>query len=475
MPGGGMRCCCANARPDKRDTRIQAADFMGSHYIRFPNSTGGQDGLFVLADFVEPGYAHGYTFLRAVGVPDGGPGEALLLFEHYHPLGEVHFRFGGLEPVRGFEQGDQKRLEHVARADHPGGHAVDAGVEVVQAHVNLGSELAAAHQFLGDVLQFVVQEHHVIAVPTNRAADVQQQAGAEHQHRGNLLGNHFGGVVVPGVERQHFLARYRVAHVELERTNRVTFGADAEKLGFHRVQVNAGIDGFGEYLVQSVRQTLARRRAVDGNVLVSVRNPEVGHRGRAKLAAHFCADLAAGDSVPDPEIADAFVGVSQGEAVGCLGVRKIGLVEIHSQAVGLGPIDPALEVPGLDFVALHEFSSVVEVRSVHGQPVLTGNHGEGLLDVGAELGDGASFAGIIAGGLNASSRKLRAGSLEAAHVVSLPAVQGKRNGGEFLHGGVGIHAGLGKALLRDAVRLLDGFWFHWNLLANNYDKVLKFV
>ncbi len=293
---------------------------------------------------------------------------------------------------------------------------------------------------------------------------------------------------MPGVERQQLLARYRVTHVEFERANRIAFGADAEELGFHRVEVNLGIDGFGEYLVQRIRQALARPRAVDGCVFVSIGNPEVGHRGRAKLAAHFGADLAAGDSVLDPEIADAFIGVSQGEAVGRFGMRKIRLVEVHSQAVGLGPIDPTLEVAGLDFVTVDEFSAVVEIGSVQTQPVLAGNHAERFLDVGAKLADGAGLARIIAGGLNASARELRAGSFEAAHVVSLPTVQGNRNGFEFLHGGIGVHAGFGVALLRDAICPIDVRLFHSNFLAprgpgpgmpgpytHPYDRFLKFA
>ena len=64
-------------------------------------------------------------------------------------------------------------MSSVARADHPGRHAVDAGVEKVEADVHAAEEVAA-HNLLGDRLQIVGEDHDVIAVPADAAADVQQ-------------------------------------------------------------------------------------------------------------------------------------------------------------------------------------------------------------------------------------------------------------------------------------------------------------
>ena len=71
----------------------------------------------------------------------------------------------------------------------------------------------------------------------------------------------------------------------------------------------AGSMGFGEDLVQRIGQPLAGTDAIHGDVLVPVGNPDVGHGRRAQLAPHLRADLAAGDAVLDPEIADALVRV----------------------------------------------------------------------------------------------------------------------------------------------------------------------
>lgn len=87
-------------------------------------------------------------------------------------------------------------LDHVAGADDPGGDAVDGGVEVVEAEVDVGVELAAADELFGDGDEFVVEGDDVVAVPADRAGDVEQEAGAEHEDGADLLGDHLGGVVV---------------------------------------------------------------------------------------------------------------------------------------------------------------------------------------------------------------------------------------------------------------------------------------
>lgn len=52
----------------------------------------------------------------------------------------------------------------------------------------------------GNRTGFIIQQHHVIAVPANRTADVQQQLRYIQHGGGNLVGNHFSRVEVPGVE-----------------------------------------------------------------------------------------------------------------------------------------------------------------------------------------------------------------------------------------------------------------------------------
>ena len=58
--------------------------------------------------------------------------------------------------------------------------------KIVEADVD-AVELAAANQLLGDGLQLVVQQHHVVAVPAHRPADVQQQPRTEHEHGAEIF------------------------------------------------------------------------------------------------------------------------------------------------------------------------------------------------------------------------------------------------------------------------------------------------
>ena len=167
----------------------------------------------------------------------------------------------------------------------------------------------------------------------------------------------------------------------------------------------------------------------------------------------------------DPEIADGFVGVAQRKAVGGLGVRKVSWIEVHAQVVGLGPIDPALEVLGLDLVAVDVRPAVIEVAGVKIEAMVAGDDAERLLDVAPQLGDGASLPGIVAGGLNAAARQLRACGFESAHVIALPAMHGDRNSFEPLHCGIRVHSQCRVFLFSDLVCRIDGLICHCFLLV----------
>ena len=189
----------------------------------------GQNGLFVLLHFINPAHSDRHAFLRAVVIPDGRPRQGFQFFQQSQPPRVVHACSSFRNVLKRFEQGNQQGLQHVARAGHPGGDAVDACVEIVQPDVN-PVDLAAADQLFGDGLKLVVQDDHVVAVPADRPADVQQQLRAEHQDGRNFFGDHFGGMKVPGVEAQQFLAGDRIAQIKFMGADRIAFRANAEEL-----------------------------------------------------------------------------------------------------------------------------------------------------------------------------------------------------------------------------------------------------
>jgi hypothetical protein len=49
--------------------------------------------------------------------------------------------------------------------------------------------------------------------------------------------------------------------------------------------------------------------------------------------------------------------------------EKIRRIEVHPQVVALGPVDPTLEMGGLDLVAIDELAAVLQVTGVQVQPV----------------------------------------------------------------------------------------------------------
>jgi len=141
--------------------------------------------------------------------------------------------------------------------------------------------------------------------------------------------------------------------------------------------------GFGAHYC--LGQALARPGAVGGDVLVPVGNPGVRHRRGAELPSHLGSDLAAEDAVLDPVIADGLVGVAQGKTVGGFRMGEVGRIKVHPQVVGLGPVDPALEVPGLNLGAIDELATVVQVAGMQIEPVAAGNHAQRFLDIAAQL------------------------------------------------------------------------------------------
>ena len=225
----------------------------------------------------------------------------------------------------------------------------------------------------GDGQQIVVQNDHVITVPTNPAADVQQNLRQKFQHAGNFVRDAFGGMIMAGVERQQFLPADGVSEVKLMRAGHVAFAADAEQLGLHGVQIELWRNRFLEDRIQRFRQAGARGHAVGGRVLVTVGNPHIGHAGLAQRFAEGRADFAAADAVLNPELANGLVRARQRETIRRLGMGEISGIKIQTEPVLFGPGDPVLEMFGRDFIAIHLLAAELAIEGVEVQTVLAGH------------------------------------------------------------------------------------------------------
>ena len=141
----------------------------------------------------------------------------------------------------------------------------------------------------------------------------------------------------------------------------------------------------------------------------------------------------------DPELADRLVGVGQGVAIVGQGVREKRRIEVHADPPGLRPVDPVLEVLGLESVALDLPASGLGVAGVEVQTMCAGQERQRLVQVGSQLVGCAGLAGITAGDRQAAPQLL-ATVLETTDVVSLPAVQRDRDCGQLLDGRLDIDA-----------------------------------
>jgi len=301
---------------------------------------------------------------------------------------------------------------------------VDAFVEVV------------ADDLLCDGAELVAQRNHVVAVPADAAADVQQHFVEVHQCAGDLVGDHFGRVEVARVEAEQFAVLERVAHVELMRTDRAALGADAEEFAFDGVAVVTRVAFDGEDLVQRIGQAFARGEPVERGVFEAVRNPEVGDAAVAQFLAERFGDGAAGDAVLDPELPHARVGAGERQSVLHHRVREVGGVEVEADAVLFRPVDPAFEVLHFQFIALDLPAVGLGVDRVQVEPLLAGDEREHFVNICAQFFGVAGAARVVAG--HSQSAVEGPGVLEAGDVVALPAVEADRDAIEPLERGFDI-------------------------------------
>ena len=145
-------------------------------------------------------------------------------------------------------------LSSAPRSDHPGGHPVDAGVEVVETEVD-SIEKSTTHRFLSDRLEIIGQRHHMVAIPSDASTDVEQDLGHPGQDAGDLVGDDLGRVEMAGVEAKHFLTGRRITKIILVRANYIRLRTQAKQLGLDRVQKKPRVDRPREDRVEATVST----------------------------------------------------------------------------------------------------------------------------------------------------------------------------------------------------------------------------
>jgi hypothetical protein len=116
----------------------------------------------------------------AILFPDGAPWEGFAVFHEGEAGGVIAGVLGGAQFVQRTEEAEEQGFLRGARADYPGGDAVDAGIEEIEADVDAANGVAGGY-FLEDAFGGIIEDDDVIAVPADAAADVEKETGNEKE------------------------------------------------------------------------------------------------------------------------------------------------------------------------------------------------------------------------------------------------------------------------------------------------------
>jgi hypothetical protein len=75
----------------------------------------------------------------------------------------------------------------------------------------------------------------------------------------------------------------------------------------------------------------------------------------------------------NPETTNGAIAMRQGETIRSFWMRKKGWVKIQSQVVSPGPINPALEMFGGQFIAIDAFAGSLGIRRMQIHSMFAGN------------------------------------------------------------------------------------------------------
>ena len=288
---------------------------------------------------------------------------------------------------------------------------------------------AAADDFPRDLPRFIVQQHHVVAVPADRPGHMQRDLREEGQQRRDLVRYHFRRVIMAVVhQRDAFVPVHcRVGQGEFRASRGIGLHADPEDLalnaGFHLAEVV----GFRQDFIHGLPVADPGSQAVPRDILETVAGPDVHHAGFPQLLRQGTADPDARLPVFNPEFPGLRVRRGQRQRI-AFRMGKERRVEIASQAAFPAEFDPLPEVLRLQFVPVRPFA--VFKNRVAGMQVhlrRARNQAEHLVQVVHQFLRGPGPARIVPRGLDPARQRFGRIRVKAAHVVPLPAVQGNRD------------------------------------------------
>ena len=178
-----------------------------------------------------------------------------------------------------------------------------------------------------------------------------------------------------------------------------------------------------EDLIERLLEEMTVHHVVHTLVLTAVVYPKIHDTGVILCLAHGIGNVTATLGVLDPEIADSLIGIGQ-RKVAALGVREAGAVEIQLGVVGLGPVDPTLEVFYGHFVTVNNLALEIAIDFMQVQTVVSGNEAHGFEDIRTQFVDITGCTGEIARTLDAATEGTGL-HFESFYIIGLPTMKGE--------------------------------------------------
>ncbi len=148
------------------------------------------------------------------------------------------------------------------------------------------------------------------------------------------------------------------------RTDNVAFRSQAKQLALDGIANIFVAERIREQVVERIAQPHAWRQPIDWCLFATIRYPHVVDTRRSQLSPHGFRDAPASSTVGDPELSYVGIDMRKSIALGSQFVCKERGIEVQSQLMILGPLDPACEVLRRDSIAIDIGSAELAITCV---------------------------------------------------------------------------------------------------------------
>ena len=225
------------------------------------------------------------------------------------------------------------------------------------------------------------------------------------------------------IKTEHLVSRKGVSEIQLMASYNDVFASYTEELGLYGVSyLFRRVFGCKD-LIQGLDQKGPMPEAVDGLILESVGNPYVVHRRSLLIGAEEIGDFPGSLYVFYPELPYPLVLAGNRKPSVGLGMGKAGAVKIDRNLVRRAPRRPAAKLIDAYRIPVDKSIAELTVARVKVEPMIARYERVGPIQIVPKLLDVSSLAGVCTRHVNAPAGQATPSKLEAADIVSLPAMK----------------------------------------------------